>query len=605
MSSSGSSAPTVPAVPAVAIEDVRRLTGPNVLSPEALVVVDLALGHAGGDDDARLERLRARYLVELARVREALGLQGSVTLVMRRSRDLVTFGYPAPPDLMLPCAEASEWAANRVVALEGGAPAVDLAEALVTLAPMLAEARRPAMVALAAEARRRDLPFLWDDEEVTVGEGRRSRTYAYASIPAPEDVPWGELGRIPVALVTGTNGKTTSTRLLAHVARTALGRRAPLAPRADGAKAVAHVVGVSSSDGIVIGVDTVAAGDWTGPAAARRVLRHRDVDLAVLETARGGILRRGLAVESVDVALLTNVSADHLGGYGVDDVEAMAEVKAVVARAARPGGAVVLNARDRQLVRLAEGGTLRAEVTFVADLDAGDEAAAAVIAAHRSAGKPVVFTRDGALVAARGGEETSFGRVDAVPITFAGAARYNVENALGVIGAARGLGLADAAIAGALASFRSEDNPRRGQLVEKHGIRVFLDFSHNPRAVRAAMSTVTALRSGRLTVIMAAPGDRSDADIADVAAEVFAARPDRVYVRDLPHYLRGRAPGEVPEIFARAFRERGLPEGALHRAVSEVDALDRSFEGAQAGDVIVVLVHLDHDEVRAFLGTLT
>ncbi len=574
------------------MDDVRRLTGPNVVAPQPLVVVDLALGSGGNEtavDDATVERLQALYLGELARVRAALGLGEVGATVIRRSRNIVTFGYFAPPDIMLACAEASEWAANSAVGIASGLPPMDLETARVLLAPMLEQAKNPAMVALIEEARRRQLPFLWDDEDVTVGEGRGSITYAHGAIPPMAEVPWAELRRIPVALVTGTNGKTTSTRLLAHVARTALA--------ADG-----RVVGVSSSDGVILGAETAEKGDWTGPAAARRVLRHRETDLAVLETARGGILRRGLAVPDADVALLTNVSADHLGGYGVDDVEAMAEVKAVVARAARGSGTVVLNARDRQLVRLAESGTLAAEVTFFADLDAGDEAASALLTAHRAAGLPVVFTRDGVLVAARGDAEALFGRVEDVPITFSGAARYNVENALGVIGAARGLGLPDEAIARALVSFGSEDNPRRGQLVEKNGVRVFLDFGHNPRAVRAAMSTVTALRSGRLTVIMAAPGDRSDADIADVASEVFAAKPDRIFVRDLPHYLRGRAPGEVPEIFARTFHDLGFADDAFARVTSEVDGLERAFSDARPGDVVVVLVHLDRDEVSAFLA---
>ncbi len=582
----------------VVVDDVRRLTGPNVVSAEPLVVVDFALGAGGeggdGGDagavslDAKVERLLALYLAELARVRVALGLEGGVKPVIRRSRNIVTLGYPAPPDVMLPCAEASEWAASSAVAIERGAPALDLDAALVELAPMMAAARNPAMTALADEARRRGLPFLWDDEAVTVGEGRGSVTFAHEAIPAVADVPWTQLRRIPVAMVTGTNGKTTSTRLLAHVVRM------------DGARGV---VGVSSSDGVILGADTVEKGDWTGPAAARRVLRHPGIDVAVLETARGGILRRGLAVDHADVALLTNVSADHLGGYGVDDVSAMAEVKAVVARAARPGGAVVLNARDRELVRLAESGTLAAEITFFADLDSGDAPAAAVIAAHRAAGLPVVCARNNVIIAARGAEETSFGKVDEVPLTFAGAARYNVENVLGVIGAARGLGVADEAIARGIASFGSEDNPRRGQLLERNGVRVFLDFGHNPRAVRAAMSTVTALHPRRLTVILASPGDRSDADMADVAAEVFAARPDRVFARDLPHYLRGRAPGEVPAIFARAFAGLGFPPEAFAVVATEVDGLQRAFADAEAGDVVVVLVHLDRDEVAAFLAT--
>jgi len=219
------------------------------------------------------------------------------------------------------------------------------------------------------EATRRALPLLWDDEHVSIGEGSRSACWPRAALPDVADVPWQDLGAIPVALVTGTNGKTTSTRLLARMAREAGFR-----------------VGAASSDEISIGTQVVQNGDWTGPAAARIVLRDTGVDFAVLETARGGILRRGLAVESCDAALITNISDDHLGSYGVDDLAAMTRVKAVVADAVRPAGTVVLNAHDEKLVALAS--SLDRAVVFFANLDRDDPAARAVIAGARARGAP-------------------------------------------------------------------------------------------------------------------------------------------------------------------------------------------------------------------------
>src|SRR5690606_22265348 len=150
---------------------------------------------------------------------------------------------------------------------------------------------------LAAEAKERGVPLLWDDSEVSLGAGARSATFARSAIPDVADVEWSSLGTIPIALVTGTNGKTTTTRLLARIAR-----EAGLRP------------GATSSDCITVGDEVIEQGDWTGPAAARTVLRRKDVDVALLETARGGLLRRGLAMDSCDVALVTNVSEDHTGG---------------------------------------------------------------------------------------------------------------------------------------------------------------------------------------------------------------------------------------------------------------------------------------------------
>src|SRR5262249_11028060 len=165
-------------------------------------------------------------------------------------------------------------------------------------------------------------------------------------------------------------------------------------------------------DGVVVNGTSIEEGDWTGPAAARMVLRHKDVDFAVLETARGGILRRGLAMDSCDAALITNVSEDHTGGYGIDDLAAMTRVKAVVVQAVRSTGTVVLNAPDPKLVALAH--TLEPEVVFFADLEREDPPARAVIEAQRTAGRRVVYAEVGSLYRASGADTTALVRVEDV-----------------------------------------------------------------------------------------------------------------------------------------------------------------------------------------------
>jgi cyanophycin synthetase len=189
-----------------------------------------------------------------------------------------------------------------------------------------------------------------------------------------------------------------------------------------------------------------------------------------------------------------------------------------------------------------------------------------------------------------------------VPIAFGGAARYNVENALGVVAAARALGLPDDAIVRALRAFDMKDNPGRGQLVETRGVKVLLDFGHNPAAVRAALGLAQSVRKGRLVVITGAPGDRTDDEIEDIARAVCEARPHKVFVRELTDYLRGREAGAVPALLRRALFAHGLHEDAFAVAGSEVEALGAALEGAREGDVVALLVHLDRDEVRAFLG---
>jgi UDP-N-acetylmuramyl tripeptide synthase len=569
--------------------DARRLTGPNHLAPVPLVIAELAL-----DPDESIEAAASAYLAELARMRAAVGLAPEVSLVTRPHTGGVVFGYEAPLDVMLACAEMSEWAAESACDVLASAPPRKLDPKRAEVEAFLARDRNPRLLALAAEARAKGLPLLWDDDEVSLGAGRRSVTYPLHALPEVAAVDWSSLGTIPTVLVTGTNGKTTSSRLLARVA-TEAGR----------------CVGTTSTGGITIGSAVLEDGDWTGPAAARIVLRHPEVQLAVLETARGGILRRGLAIDTCDAALVTNVSDDHIGLYGIDDVNAMAEVKGVVAKAVRAGGTAALNASDPRLVSLGLG--LACEVTFFADLEVAPPGAAAraVIAAHRARGGRVVVTEGGAIIAAKGETERTIVRVDTVPVTFGGAARYNVQNVLGVVSVAEALGIADAAIVRGLQGFAMRDNPGRGQVAVSGGVTIFLDFGHNPEGVRAVMQLVTTLRAeaeartgrkGKLTIVTGSPGDRSDQEITDVACILHEASPDQVFVRELGDYLRGRAPGDVPALYRATLLARGFPAQAFSVVDSEVEALRRSLDRASPGDFIAVLVHLDEADVQAFLA---
>jgi cyanophycin synthetase len=196
--------------------------------------------------------------------------------------------------------------------------------------------------------------------------------------------------------------------------------------------------------------------------------------------------------------------------------------------------------------------------------------------------------------------------VAAVPVTFGGAARYNVENALGATAVACALGISDDAIARGLRAFGQADNPRRGELVENAGVRIMLDYGHNPEGVRAVLSLVASLRghsaTGRLFIVAGSAGDRTNHEIDEMCRTIAAARPHRVLLRELAKYMRGRMPGEMPAILKRSLSSHGLPDDAISLAASEVDALRRILSEAKPDDFVLVLVHLDHDEVRSFLA---
>jgi UDP-N-acetylmuramyl tripeptide synthase len=473
--------------------DSRRLFGPNLDVPGPAAIAEVAF-EPEEDAEAALAAWRAHVPPD-ARIRR---FRGGAALVL-----------PGPFDQLL-------WLCDLNEAAIAGAPPPE------TPPPVDAALR-----AVEAQARARGLPVLVDDEQVSVGLGRGARVAARGAT----DLDWAGAATIPVALVTGTNGKTTSARLLAAIAA-----------------AAGHTVGLATTDGIHVGGAAVAAGDYTGPDAARRILRDPRVTLAVLETARGGILRRGLAVAQADVALLTNVAADHLGLYGIDDVDTMARVKGVVGTVA---DVVVVNGDDPRLAAL----PFRRRVLF----DPAD------------------------------------GPTD-IPIAFGGAARHNVANAAGAAAAARVLGLGEEAIARGLRGFH--ENPARGDLVAVGPARVLLDFGHNPEAVRAVLGLARALEPGRLIVVTGLPGDRDDDALRAVAREIAAARPARVYVHDLDGYLRGREPGVVPALVEAALAGAAETE----RTRGEADGVARALAAAAAGDLIVVFPHLDRDAVAGVLS---
>jgi cyanophycin synthetase len=508
--------------------DSRRLFGPSLDSDGPAAIAEVAF-EDGEDAEAAISRWRAaiQAVVPDASTRERR-FRGGAALVVRGELDQIL--------ILCDVNEAAIAGAVDVPALRAALDA----------------AIDPPLRALLTPAMERGVPVLVDDVLVSVGLGAGSVTYPREAIGAPD---WAAVGRIPVAMVTGTNGKTTSARLLARMAAEA-----------------GHVVGLATTDGVHVGGELVAAGDYTGPDAARMVLRDRRVTLAVLETARGGILRRGLAIDRCDVALLTNVSDDHLGLYGVDDVATMAQVKAVVGHAA---DRVVVNGDDPWLA----GMSFAAPVTRFG-LAGGD------------------FTLRGDTLV---GDGRPLAEVEEVPIAFGGAARHNVANALGAAAAAAAVGIPWDPIRRALLGFRADENPARGNLWSVGKARLLLDFGHNSEGVRAVLGLARALTAGRLLVVLGLPGDRDDDSLRAVGRAVAAAQPARVFVHDLQGYLRGRAPGAVPAIVEDELQRSGVDGTHIERTPGELAGLERALGAAGPGDLVVLFPHLERAAVEKLL----
>ncbi|HEX9773701.1 MAG TPA: Mur ligase family protein, partial [Steroidobacteraceae bacterium] len=468
-------------------------------------------------------------------------------------------------------------------------PVLEETAALTRLGHLAAMEARPDLRALIDAAETRELPWLLDDEVLTLGAGAGHCDFVLDALPLAGDVRWPALHDVPTAVVTGSNGKTTTVRLLAACAR-AHGWR----------------TGYNCTDGLFLDGTLLTAGDYSGPLGARSVLRDRRAQAAVLETARGGILRRGLAINRARVAVVTNVSSDHFGEYGIHDLEALAEVKLVVANVVGSDGLLVLNADDALL--RAKGPQLDRPLGWFALDDAHE-----TLRAHRARGGATCGVRGGRLVAAKfgsgpnhpgrqeigsepnySGSEVDLGAIDAMPLTVDGSAVYNIANLAAAALAALALGIDATTIAAVFARFGAEqsDNPGRLMRFEVGSVRMLIDYAHNPDGLRGVLAVANHLRgAGRLALVLGQAGNRQAADIEQLALTAAEARPDFVVIKETEAYMRGRPPGEVPAILRTALLRGGLSEAALPVRLSELDAVCAALAWAQAGDVLVLPVH--------------
>ncbi|HEV8424568.1 MAG TPA: Mur ligase family protein [Actinomycetes bacterium] len=384
--------------------------------------------------------------------------------------------------------------------------------------------------------------------------------------------------RIPTVAVTGTNGKTTVTRLIAH-----MGMRAGL-----------HV-GWSNTDGIYLDGELVEAGDWSGPGGAGRVLAQPGIQLAVLETARGGILRRGVGVAHNDVAVVTNISADHLGLGGIQTLDQLAEVKATIVRITRASGWVVLNADDPRALAMRRLSRAR---PFVFGL----EPDAPGLRAAQSEGGRAATVLDGDLVVLTRGRVERLLPVLDVPVTLAGLASFNVANALAAAAAAIAAGLPREAVLDGLRSFRPDpaQNPGRMNVFDLDGRAVIVDMAHNEASLLALLEVARGLRlpGRRVLAMVGTAGDRSDELIRSLG-ELAARGADRVVIGEKHRYLRGRDPAELVGLLREGADAVGVTDLPDHP--SELAGLQALVAESGPGDVCALMAPAERDQILAWL----
>lgn len=546
--------------------DARRITGLHPLLDGPGTAMELTAVPPGPERERALRRIETR--LDIARARLADPERGSraVTLgalTVHHGKSGVQLGFTCPVDLLYAAALLLDWAASDTP--EDGD---ELGEVLVEFDLNNLHLRSLYLQISAT-------PCFFDDDGFTVGLGARSRTYPLDQLPGTDALPTG-LGPVPLALITGTNGKTTTTRLLARV----LGRAGP-------------GVGYTCSDGIVVDEAVVEQGDWTGSGAARLLLRHPDVRRAVLETARGGLLRRGLVVGGAEVAVITNVSADHLGDYGLSNLDDLAWAKLGVARGLRPGGTLVVHAGSLELVR-ALSHLQRPDLRILTFADSER------LPQLPERGLDAALVGDAFVV-----HGEAWGHVAELPLTWAGAARYNAENALAVALAALALGEERELIWAGLRSFRpsvAESRGRSNMFALANGGRALFDFAHNAESLRRLGELIGALAPDSVVVVLGHAGDRREEDYAEVAAEIVKIRPRLVVLKELPEHARDRRPAEVPQLFRRCLRDLGLGPAQMVDVPDEVEAVAYALEHTGAGELALLLVHEEAEAVLSLLG---
>jgi len=556
--------------------DTRRATGRTILLDAPGAIMEASPPAEIATNLATRWRREARRL--------AIGLGWAETRVNTIwFAPSLHLGLTAPVDQLMVATYVAEWAYELALSglIEHEVPR--RSRILARLSRRRDSAANPLLDQMYRRAGRERAQILLGEGDVSVGEGAMAQTWPQAEPPDADSINWSEKRhRLPIALVTGTNGKTTTTRLLARMAELA-----------------GKVPGYCCTDSVNVGGEVLDRDDYSGPGGTRMVLRHPRTEFAVLEVARGGMLRRGLGVRFADAAIVTNIGDDHMHDMGIHTRTQLARVKFLVAQSLKPNGVLITNLDNewcREQARKAE----RAVFWFALNPPARSNM-------HCPGGvRGLATVRDGMLVLEDDRRRIPLLAADELGMPGGGAAAHNVANALAAAAAARSLKLPLNAIRGALRSFgRSpDDNPGRSNVFQIAGATVLADFGHNPQSLAAIFGTAHGLPHQRLLISIGQGGDRSDEAIRALGVLAAEQHPALLVVKDMPKYLRGRAVGEIPDLLAAGAQSAGLSGDRVLRVGGDIDAWETVHARLQPGDLAIIFVHSEIEDVFERLRAL-
>ncbi|GAB2688278.1 Mur ligase family protein [Aliiglaciecola aliphaticivorans] len=554
------------------LDEVRRLTGPNLLWDKPGAILDVFID---GIDRQTVISTWQRWVDKLL-----LNMNWQQDTTTRLYAGGASLAISAPMDALYTACDLAELAWELTVSQLCQLADIDWQSRVEQLQVALAEEQNPELLNILAMAKDHDVTAISDDDEFSLGTGSTVDVWPIDELPADSQLQWGKYQDIPRAFITGTNGKSTSVRLASEIA-----------------KAAGICAGVTSTDFIKVGDEIIDKGDYSGPGGARMLLRDKRTEMAFLEVARGGILRRGIPIDKVNTALITNVASDHLGQYGINTVAELAEVKFVVAKGLANTSTLVLNADNHLVVEQAK--KVNCQICWFSE-DVNNP----LIVQNQQAGFPCVFVDNHQFVYVfADGTKQIIEDVKAVPMTMQGAAKHNIQNALGVIGLCMALKLPLQAIKQGLVNFGSsaKDNPGRGNLYDYQGATVMVDFAHNAHSVKAMINTAKQLPAKRYIVMFSNAGDRADEDIKQLTDEIQKLQADRYVVAELERYLRGRQPDELLHLVKNHLLSKGVDEAVIDCVDSPFTGAKQAIELAKPGDVVVLFCLDQREEIDQLL----
>ena len=554
------------------LDESRRLTGPNLLWDYPGAIIDVFVDGIDKHRVAQIWQSQAKSLCN------ELGWRQTQSTYRIHTHG-ISMAISAPMDALYTACELAQRAWELSVAELRNEAQPDKDAIVNKLKEELQREVNPALLQIMRGAAEVGVTCITDDDYLSLGMGKTVDTWGVRDLPDIDAISWSTYQDVPLAFITGTNGKSTSVRLAAQIA-----------------KCAGLSAGVTSTDFIKVGEHIIDTGDYSGPGGARMLVRDSRTEIAFLEVARGGILRRGLPVNRVDAALITNVAADHLGQYGIDTVEELSEAKFVVAKGLDSSGTLVLNA-DNEL-SIIQSHHHQGTICWFSESENNY-----LIQQNLSNGEPAVFSHRDDLVYFNGKTLDRLCAIDSVPMTFSGRAHHNIQNALGVIGLCFALGFERQHVIAGLQQFASnaQDNPGRGNLYDISEAKYIVDFAHNEHSMKAVVAMASKIPASQRIVMFGHAGDRTDAEIQHLTEAVAELNADIYITSEVDKYLRGREPGEVPGLSKHFLMQTGIDENKILFSASPLAGAQLALELATPGSVVLLFTLCDREAVQELL----